>query len=171
MSGYETPDYKVLVKDGDFEIREYMDFYIVEYDNDDDPGIQRGFGTLFSYISSDNKENQKISMTVPVIEEMVQDKKKMAFVVPGKFGDKIPEPNSRNLNVRKFNKGMFAAIRYSGFSNKKKEEGMMKKLSERLVSRGYGELSNYMLAFYNAPFSLPMLRRNEILVRVAKPMD
>ncbi|MBN2558696.1 MAG: heme-binding protein [Clostridia bacterium] len=167
MSNYETPDYKVLVKDGDFEIREYMDFYIVEYDNDDDPGIQRGFGTLFSYISSDNKENQKIRMTVPVIEEMVQDRKKMAFVVPGKFGDKIPEPNNRNLNVRKFNKGMFAAIRYSGFSNKQKEEGMKKKLSEWLVSRGYGELSNYMLAFYNAPFSLPMLRRNEILVRVA----
>lgn len=170
MSKYETPDYKVIVKDDDFEIREYMDFYIVEYDNDNDPGIQSGFGTLFNYISSDNKQNQKISMTVPVIEEMTQGKKKMAFVVPGKFGDKIPEPNNNNLTVRKFNKGIFAAICYSGFSNKSKEESMKKKLSEWLISNGYGEISNYMLAFYNAPFTLPMLRRNEILVRVNKLM-
>ncbi len=166
MGRYETPEYKVLVKEDEFEIREYTDFYIVEYDNDNDPGIQKGFGTLFNYISSDNKENQKISMTIPVIEEIVQDKKKMAFVVPGKFKEKIPEPNNRNLSVRKFNEGMFAAIRYSGFSNQSKEDSMKKKLSEWLAAKGYGEVSNYMLAFYNAPFTLPMMRRNEILVRV-----
>lgn len=170
MGRYETPQFDVVLKEDNFEIREYKDFYIVEYDNDDDPGIERGFGTLFNYISSNNKEKQKISMTIPVIEEIVEGRKKMAFVVPGKFGDKIPKPNSSSLNIRKFDMGTFAVIRYSGFSNESKEDDMKMKLSDWLASKGYGEQSNYMLAFYNAPFTPPMFRRNEILVRVNQLM-
>lgn len=166
MGRYETPDYNVVLEEGNFEIRDYKDFYIVEYDNDNDPGIQRGFGTLFNYISSDNRENEKIKMTVPVIEELKGNKKKMAFVVPSKFGDKIPKPNNPNLNVKKFLTGRFAVIRYSGSSNKAKEDDKKDKLSAWLREKGYSEVSNYMLAFYNAPFIPPMFRRNEIIVRV-----
>ncbi|MCK8060614.1 MULTISPECIES: heme-binding protein [unclassified Fusibacter] len=168
MSKYESPDYKVILNDDPFEIREYIDFFIIEYDDNNDPEIESGFGSLFSYISSDNKEKEKISMTVPVIEEISQGKKKMAFVVPSKFGDKIPEPNNANLSVRKFNKGLFGVIKYSGFSNTKKEIKMQKKLSEWIKENGYTTQSNYMLAFYNAPFTPPMLRRNEVWVRIIK---
>lgn len=168
MSKYETLDYDVILKDGDFEIREYFDFHIVEYDNENDPNIESGFGTLFKYISSDNRENEKISMTIPVIEELDGEKKKMAFVVPGKFGDRIPEPNNSNLNIKKFNRGLFATVLYSGFSNKSKEAKMKKRLYEWLQVKGYEIQSNYMLAFYNPPIVPPMFRRNEILVRIVK---
>lgn len=169
MGRYETPDYKVVAGEGEFEIRDYDTFYVVEYDNEDDPGIQGGFGALFRYISSDNRENRKISMTVPVIEEVMPDRLKMAFVVPGEFKDRIPKPSNRNLDIRRFDGGLFAAIRYSGFSNEQKEDMMKKRLSVWVREKGYEETSNYMLAFYNAPFTLPMIRRNEILVRVVKP--
>ena len=39
---------------------------------------------------------------------------------------------------------------------------------EAIIKNGYKRESNYMLASYNAPFTLPMLRRNEIWVRVVK---
>lgn len=166
MGKYESPEYSVLISDDRFEIREYSDFYIVEYDNDNDPEINRGFGTLFSYISDNNKTKQKITMTVPVIEEIIQSRKKIAFVVPGKFKDNIPEPNDNNLKIKKFTEGRFAVIKYSGFSNKNKEDKMKRKLNEWLTLKGYVKHSNFMLAFYNAPFTPPMLRRNEIMVRV-----
>lgn len=166
MSKYETPSFDVLKKDGDFEIRKYNAFYIVEYDNENDPEINNGFQTLFNYISSENKENKKISMTVPVIQEEIVDKKKMAFVVPEKFGNQIPEPTNTNLKVKKFDEGLFAVIKYSGFSNKTKEEIMKKKLFEWLKLNGYNTESNYMVALYNAPFIPPMFRKNEILVQV-----
>lgn len=168
MSKYESPDYTVVLKDDPFEVRKYIDFFMVEYDNDQDPEIARGFGSLFSYISSDNKANEKISMTVPVIEEVTQGKKKMAFVVPGKFGDQIPEPNNPNLSAKKFNEGLFCVIKYSGFSNTNKEAKMQKKLKEWIEINGYKAISNVMLAFYNAPFTPPMFRRNEVWVRVEK---
>ncbi len=166
MSKYETPDYAVIISEAEFEIREYTDFYIVEYDNDQDPRINQGFGTLFSYISDNNKVKQKLSMTVPVIEEISGDKKKMAFVISAKYRDNVPEPNDNNLKIKKFNEGKFAVIKYSGFSNEKTEEIMKTKLSAWLMQKGYIIDSNYMLAFYNAPFTLPMFRRNEIMVRV-----
>lgn len=168
MSKYETPDYDVVMKEDNVEIREYFDFYIVEYDNINDPQIRNGFGTLFKYISNDNKEKEKIAMTIPVIQEEAQEKKRMAFVVPGKYREQIPEPNDLNLKVKKVNQGLFAAIHYSGLSSKTKELKMKEKLEEWIQNNGYQKESNIMLAFYNGPFTPPMFRKNEIWVRVSK---
>lgn len=168
MSKYESPDYEVLLKEDEYEIRKYVDFFIVEYENDMDPEINKGFGTLFNYISSDNKDSEKISMTTPVIQQMNKEVKKMAFVVPGKFGQQIPEPNNPNLKVKKFDEGLFGVIRYSGFSNDTKELKMKNKLESWILEKGYKIESDYMLAFYNAPFTPPMMRRNEIWLRINK---
>lgn len=101
MGKYESPQYNVTLKEDSYEIRTYSDFYVVEYDNAYDPQIDRGFGTLFNYISNDNANHTKIAMTVPVIEEVSHQKKKMAFVVPSKFGENIPKPNNDHLTVKK----------------------------------------------------------------------
>ena len=37
MSKYERPEYEVILSEDPFELREYKDFYIVEYDNEGDP--------------------------------------------------------------------------------------------------------------------------------------
>ncbi|MGB6179082.1 SOUL family heme-binding protein [Carnobacterium sp.] len=166
MSKYETPDYDVVMKEDEYEIRKYVDFFIVEYENIQDPEIRNGFGSLFNYISSDNKEDEKISMTVPVIQEVANKKKTMAFVVPEKYRNQIPEPNNPNLKVKKFDEGLFASIQYSGFSNESKELKMQEKLEQWVEKKGYQKQSNYMMASYNAPLVPPMFRRNEIWVRV-----
>lgn len=54
MSKYETPKCDILIKDNEFEIREYVDFFVVEYKNSNDPEIQDGFRSLFKYISNNN---------------------------------------------------------------------------------------------------------------------
>jgi len=166
MFNYETPNYQLIKTDNPFEIRIYENFYMVEYDNENDPNINNGFGTLFRYISSDNTENQKISMTIPVIEEMTDDRLKMAFVVPKKHWDKIPKPNNPNLSIKEFKKGIFAVIKYSGFSNKNKEKEKLKTLEAWIEENNYNKASNAMLAFYNPPITPPMFRRNEIMIRV-----
>ncbi|GAB6107831.1 SOUL family heme-binding protein [Fusibacter bizertensis] len=168
MGKYESPSYKVLTKDGIYEVREYDDFYVVEYDNEFDPEINQGFGTLFNYISSGNEDKMKIAMTVPVFEEVTGDKKKMAFVVPGNFGENIPKPNNSHLSVKKFDQGLFATVTYSGFSNNAKEEKMKLLLENWLKSKGYTGQSNYILALYNPPFVPPMFRKNEIIIRIKK---
>lgn len=116
----------MLLKEDEFEIRKYRDFFIIEYDNTEDSEIKNGFGSLFKYISSDNKENQKNSMTIPVISQKVGKPRKMAFVVPAKFGNQIREPNNPNIHVRKFIEEIFGTIRYSGKSNEAKQARIKK---------------------------------------------
>lgn len=166
MGKYETPDYTVILKDDPFEVRSYGDFYMIEYDNDFDPNMDAAFGSLFRYISSDNKDSEKIAMTVPVIEEMMENKMKMAFIVPSKYGELIPEPNNPHLSIKKFEHGQFAVIRYGGLSNKSKERHQLQKLEKWISDNDFRIQSNYMLAFYNAPYVPPFLRRNEIMVRI-----
>lgn len=166
MGKYETPDYEVVTKENEYELRKYVDFYIVEYENDEDPEVNNAFRTLFRYISDDNKENEKIEMTVPVIQKENELKRKMAFVVPKKYDDHIPEPNNQNLSVTKFDEGLFATIQYSGSSNASKEQKMKGKLDNWVQEKGYTKQSNVMVAKYNGPATPSLLRRNEIWVRV-----
>ena len=166
MSKYERPEYEVVLSEEPFELRKYKDFYIVEYDNENDPDIDNGFGTLFRYISKGNKQQKKISMTVPVIQELAGEQMKMAFVVPKEQWENIPEPTSPWLSVKKFDSGLFAVIQYGGTSNDSKEHEMIEKLAQWLDAKHYKPVSNYKLAFFNAPFTLPLLRHNEIMVRI-----
>ncbi|EXJ24352.1 hypothetical protein ADIAL_0091 [Alkalibacterium sp. AK22] len=168
MGKYETPDYEVHLKEKDCEIRRYTDFYVVEYENLDDHDLRSGFGTLFKYISSDNQADQKIPMTVPVIKEETTGTQRMAFVVPKKFRGQIPEPNSPNLKIQKFDEGLFAAIRYTGRTSESKELKMKRRLARWLQVKGYEQQSDFMQAFFSGPFTPPMLKHNEIWVRVSK---
>lgn len=92
----------------------------------------------------------------------------MAFVVPEKYRDHIPDPNSPNLTVRRFEEGLFAAVCYSGRTREGKELRMMNKLHRWLEDKGYQRASDYMVAVYNGPFTLPTVRRNEVWVSVTE---
>lgn len=168
MSKYETPDYDVLEQENGFELRKYGQFYIVEYDNRKDPNVDHGFRTLFKYISSENEANEKISMTVPVIQEETEENRKMAFVVPKAYWERVPVPKDPNLKVERFDEGLFAVVRFSGNRSMTKEESMKNRLDGWVTDKGLKKQSAFMLASYNGPFTLPLFKRNEIWVRVTK---
>ena len=69
LSKYETAPYKVLEKEGPFEIRQYDAFYTVAVEEDTLEGSS-GFSQIFDYISGNNEDQTKISMTTPVVNEM-----------------------------------------------------------------------------------------------------
>lgn len=167
MAHYESPDYQLIKKEEPFELRKYHSFYLMTYDNETDPEIENGFSTLFSYISSNNSENKKISMTVPVIEEVESTKKKMAFVIPKEFGQNIPKPKNRHLSVIEFEEGTYAVIVYNGRSNETREQEKSELLHQWIENNHWLIQSNAKLAFYNAPFTPGIFRRNEIMIKVS----
>lgn len=167
MSHYESPDYELVLQEEPFELRKYAPFYLVEYDNDQDPDIENGFNALFSYIGSNNSENQKIRMTIPVIEDVKAHKKKMAFVVPKEFGQTIPKPKNKHLSVVAFEAGLYAVIVFSGRSTESIEHEKSELLHHWIEKKQWEIQSNDKLAFYNAPFTPGIFRRNEILIKIA----
>lgn len=67
----ETLAYEVEKKDGNFEIRKYVDHILAHVDVEAqfDDAMNIGFRILANYIFGDNRKRSSIEMTVPVEEE------------------------------------------------------------------------------------------------------
>jgi hypothetical protein len=172
MANYESPDYQIILTEGNFEIRTYEAFYMVTYEKSQNAqtnlsGRNSAFGTLFRYISNENASREKISMTVPVIMESEQDQLKMAFVVPKEKWDAIPKPLDPNLKITQFDAGKYGVLSYRGSWSSDKEQQKAEELRAWVEKKGYSVTSGYKMAVYNGPFVPALFRHNEILVKVA----
>lgn len=184
----EEPNYTSVQQDGALEIRDYAAYLLAETRveaNFDDAGSQ-AFRRLFKYISGDNKQQQDISMTAPVIQRatdesggtaiamtapvnQVADGKgyRVAFVVPRKFNrSSVPTPTDPRVTIREVAAQRIAAWRFSGRWTEAAFKSAETQLRAALTRRGYVATGPAVTARYNAPFSLPFTRRNEVLIPV-----
>jgi hypothetical protein len=164
---YETAKYEVVKKiDDRVEIRKYDNLITAEVettDNDDS-----SFLILFRYITGKNIDQKEISMTTPVfIDKKASDKSVMKFVMPSEFKIKdLPTPGDGRIKFKTQRGKEFVAIRFSGFafdSNFKKRE---KQLREVVKENKIRIKEPEIWAYYNQPFSLPFLKRNEVLFQI-----
>ncbi len=79
----ETLVYDVKQKEGDFEIRKYVDYILAQVDIDAsfDEAVREGFMILANYIFGGNRKHSKIAMTAPVVEEKMSEKIEMVAPV------------------------------------------------------------------------------------------
>ena len=107
-------------------------------------------------------------MTIPVTEFDDDKSKVMQFFLPSNFTKKnAPLPTDKALNLINVKRGYYAVIKYSGRSNDENFNKHKKILKHNLLKDNIEILSPAMRATYNAPFTLPILRRNEVMFRVA----
>ena len=167
---YETPKYSVVVSDDAFEVRDYPAVVVVSTSMGAGRSNQNsGFMSLFRYISGDNEQGKKIAMTTPVIGSKNGDERKMSFVVPAevvKAG--VPPATDENVVVSKRPAGRFAVYRYSGRWSEAREGEARKKLQAWLEEKGYATKGSFEKANYDPPFTLPSMRRNEVMIRLAQ---
>ncbi len=106
-------------------------------------------------------------MTAPVGVHQASNGWKVYFVMPSQYTlDILPKPNNPLVNIKEIPEQKFAVIRFSGLVN---EEKMRKKLSELekwLASKKLKSIGQPELARYNPPWTLPFLRRNEVMVEI-----
>ncbi len=164
MGKYESPTYSVLKKDNHFELRHYETYYTSSVKETSLAG-RSGFGVLFSYISGNNESKEKISMTVPVINELTEDIS-MEFVVPKEFYNNIPNPSDKRVSIKEHPEKNVAVYKFSGFSKEHKIKKIQEQLSNWLKENNYTAKGNYILARYNPPITPPFLRKNELMIEV-----
>lgn len=179
MAKYETPKYKVVKSLKDIEIREYPSYIVAEISSSGqrDKVANESFMILFDYINGKNIPNEKIAMTVPVtqkgekipmtvpVEQLKGDNNwKMSFVVPSKYNmENVPKPKEEKIKIYKQEKSKRIVIRFSGFSSDSNLSKHKIKLDKYIKENCIKVKSEAVYAFYNAPFTLPFLRRNEIM--------
>ena len=160
---YEEANYEVVKENKEYEIRKYSDRLVIETNSIEG----NGFRKLFNYISGNNEENQEIKMTVPVTQEIKNGNMTMQFYLPLKFNkNNAPKPSNSDIKILTIEGGYYAVIRYSGRSSDKnflRNKDMLEKL---LKKDNITILSPPVRASYNSPFTLPMLKRNEVMYRI-----
>ena len=160
---YEEANYEVVKENREYEIRKYSDRLVIETNSIEG----NGFRKLFNYISGNNEKNQEIKMTVPVTQEIKNGNMTMQFYLPLKFNkDNAPKPSNSDIKILTIEGGYYAVIKYSGRSSDKnflKNKNILEKL---LKQDEITILSPPIRASYNSPFTLPMLKRNEVMYRI-----
>ena len=161
---YEESPFETIHKTDVYEIRQYADRLAVQatYTNQDS-----SFRNLFNYISGANIDSQKIKMTIPVTESKEDSKMVMQFYLPSKFTNKtVPVPTDPKVELITINEGYYAVIKYSGRLTDKNFKKHKKILKENLIEDKIKIIGSAIKATYNGPFTLPILRRNEVMFHV-----
>ena len=186
----EEPKFDILTKDGDFELRQYAPMVVAEtlVSGSQDDASSQGFRIIAGYIFGDNKlagagaekiamtapvllekqnASKKIDMTAPVTMDKVGDRWRVHFVMPSqyKLAD-LPKPNNPAVTLREIPASKYAALRFSGFAGEEKVAAKTKELTDWVIARGNSAVSAPQLARYDPPWTLPFMRRNEVMVEV-----
>ena len=159
----ETPDYKIVEQDGKFELREYPAMTVVRTAMGDGD-----FMRLFRYISGGNEAEQKIAMTAPVLVQHKGADSGMSFVVPRDLAArKVPAPKANDVAVQQMRAAKFAVFTYSGRGTDKNEAEALSKLRTWMEKKNLRAEGEPVFAYYDPPWTLPFMRRNEVMLRIA----
>ena len=160
---YEEANYEVVKENKAYEIRKYSDRLVIETNSTEG----NGFRKLFNYISGNNEESQEIKMTVPVTQEIKNGSMTMQFYLPLKFNkDNAPKPSNSDIKILNIEGGYYAVIKYSGRSSDKNFLKNKNILEKQLKQDNITIISPPIRASYNSPFTLPMLKRNEVMYKI-----
>lgn len=182
----EEPDYSVSGQHEAIEFRMYEPYLIAETEVLDagsrSDAVNTGFRRLFSYISGNNSGNARLAMTAPVQQQPSGQKIAMtapvrqaasdagwlvSFVVPREFdAATVPTPGDPAVKIREVPGQLMAVLTYSGRWSDANQEQHTALLLEALARLGINPIAPPVGAAYNSPFTLPFLRRNEVMVAI-----
>jgi len=169
----EEPNFKILVDDGELEIRSYDEYLVAEtaVEGSFDTASRKGFRRVAGYIFGENKnasgQSEKIQMTAPVTVKPDNEGWVLHFVMPRNYDmSQLTAPNNNSLLLKKIEAHLAAVISFSGFTTDAKIQNKTEELKIWLEKKDFKIAGPQQIARYNDPFTLPWLRRNEIIFKV-----
>jgi len=168
---YEPP-FKLIERVNNIQIREYQNILIAitKKQSPYNAATSLGFRTLANYIFGANKEQVKMPMTAPVFTTIPGSESiEISFVMPSKYSkNDLPKPISNDIEFKNLELGVTAVIQFGMWATPERIQKMKSKLEKYLDTNNLEPSSDYLVAQYNSPWTLPPFRRNEILVSINK---
>ncbi|WP_295406811.1 heme-binding protein [uncultured Thiocystis sp.] len=193
----EEPTYETIRQGPDIELRRYRPILLAEtqVSGDFDAVGGTAFRILADYIFGNNQGRERIAMTAPVnqrpasgaepgtgtriemtapVTQRSTDPARNAYVIsflmPARFTlATLPRPKDSRVMLREEPARLMAVLRYSGSWAESRYREHEERLLAAVRAAGLTPLGDPLYARYNSPFSLPFLRRNEVMVEVAEP--
>mmetsp|Transcript_25366 Transcript_25366/g.45931 ORF Transcript_25366/g.45931 Transcript_25366/m.45931 type:complete len:480 (-) Transcript_25366:42-1481(-) len=194
--GLVGPPYKVLVSSSTYEIREYEGYAVAStsmskvdepYSMDDVASGGAAFNALAAYLFGANEEEKSMEMTTPVATTSLgemrfylrNNKENDTTMTIADFPEPLMEPleddlfNSRGaVRLVEVPPARLAVARFTGFVTEGEVTRQKDVLLSSLAMDGieidvpHGAVVPHVVFQYNPPYTIPMLRRNEIAVPV-----
>lgn len=185
----ETVPATTVARVGDAELRRYPTTIHVETVA---PSEREAFGRLFRYISGANRSDAEIAMTAPVelgrrgeaegtreetgtevpmtapVEVGDADEGvRMAFVLPAEYdAESAPRPTDPAVDLVVVPERTLAVRRFSGRRTDRRVARETERLLATLSEAEVPVVGDPFFMGYDAPWTLPPLRRNEVAVEV-----
>jgi hypothetical protein len=184
VSNVEQPKYDLVERNANVEIRDYAPMIVAETDvaGSRYDAIREGFRTIADYIFGNNfasqtvamtapvtqQPSERIAMTAPVIQQADGQVWQVRFVMPASYAmQALPIPKNPAVRLREIKGKRFAVIRFSGTPGEGSLKRRTEELQEFVSAKNLNSLSAPIYAFYNPPWTLPFLRRNEVMIEIA----
>ena len=165
----ESLSFEVLETYDDIEIRQYAPHLLatVRVEGKFDEAGSRAFRPLFNYISGDNRSDEKIAMTAPVLQQPDEGQGTwlISFVMPSSFDkDSLPVPSSEVVRVSEQPTLRMAAIEYRGGWSQSRYTKHELELHSALNAMSLTACGDPRWARHDPLFMPWFMRKNEILV-------
>ena len=183
-SGTEEPRYSTVERLGNVEVRRYAPRLAAETVVPGDAYHARGegFRRLAGYIFGGNAGRQRIDMTAPVAQASAGERIAMTAPVaqaPAEGGWAIrfflpaaltspPAPNDARVRIVPVPEETMAVMRFSGTATEDALADRRKALITALSGTPWRPAGEPVAWFYDPPWTLPPLRRNEVAVPVSR---
>jgi hypothetical protein len=174
---YEEPDFTVVAERDGYEVRKYAPFLIAEVHVKGPYGraMNQGFQILAGYIFGGNAGQTQIPMTTPVFQEdIVEDgvegeQHRVIFVLPkDKTLENLPKPNDERVKFSVVPEGYYAVTTFNFWATEQVAAKHKATLLEAMAGDGLTPQGEDLVAQYNEPWTRGDLRRNEVLIPVAR---
>lgn len=165
---------------------------------DTEDAMSKGFRPLADYIFGNNTAKSKLAMTSPVTQEVAKEEKaakseKIAmtspvvqevgapeaqgpamhtvqFIMPSEYTlETLPTPNNPAVTLANREARTYAVVKFSGRGNDEQMREKEKELRELLARDSATVTGTPLYARYDPPWTLPLLRRNEVMLPIVMP--
>jgi len=183
----EEPSFTVSLAEGDFEVRDYPTLVVAEVSvaGDRKEAASKGFRLLASYIFGGNIAKQKIAMTAPVTQSAAGGEKiamtapvlqsggdgnwVVRFIMPGGSAlETLPQPNNPKVHLQAVAPARMAVVRFSGLARHDTIAANTDALLAFIKAQHLHTIGSPTLAQYDPPWKLWFLRRNELMIPIAR---
>ncbi len=186
-SGTEEPAYQSVATVGAIDIRLYGERIAAqtEVTGNSDAARNQGFRRLAGYIFGGNAQRASIAMTAPVSQAGAGGSQTIAmtapvaqtpsgvdrwtvqFFMPAAYAmAELPVPNDPTVELVVVPAETYAVVRFSGVGSVRAVETHKAQLLAGLAGSGWTVRGEPVVWFYDPPWTLPPMRRNEVAVRV-----
>lgn len=116
--------------------------------------------------NKDSDESEKIAMTAPVSMQQADGRWRVQFTMPSQYTmQSLPKPNNPDITITELPVQTYGVIKFSGLAGSNKVAEKTEALQSWMQGQNLKIIGIPELARYDPPWTLPFMRRNEVMIR------